>query len=291
VDISRVLKNGWELFVKDIGPLLVGYLIAGILSFLTLLILAGPLFGGLFKMVFRRVREGRTAEIGDVFDCMDQFGTLLLAVFVLSISIGVGLLFLIVPGVYLATIWIYVIPLIVDKKLSLSEAMSRSKELVMANNIGTHFAMLLLIGIGSAVLSGVTGGAGSLLVGPLTIAIIGAMYFIVQGESDKLAVAVANGGVVSAATPPSVGPPAVPAGELLVADAGGPGPGDLAKSSADAGDAAANAAPDAGPAIDPQTGRHAPHCSQCGAALGAADEFCTVCATEVSGGDAETDQA
>jgi hypothetical protein len=291
VDISRVLKNGWELFAKDIGPLLVGYLIAGILSVLTLLILAGPLAGGLFKMVVRRVREGRTAEIGDVFDCMDQFGTLFLAVVVLSVSIGVGLIFLIVPGIYLATIWIYVIPLIVDKKIGLAEAMSRSKELVMAKNIGTHFAMLLLIGIGSAVLSGVTGGAGSLLVGPLTIAIIGAMYFIVQGESDKLAVAVANGGVMPVATPPPIAPPAIPAAPLIVADAGGPGAGDLAESSADAGSVAADAAPDRGPAIDPHTGRHAPHCSQCGAALSAADEFCTVCATEVSGGDVETDPA
>jgi hypothetical protein len=281
VDISRVLKNGWELFVKDIGPLLIGYLIAGILSVLTLLILTGPLFGGLFKMVFRRVREGRTAEIGDVFDCMDQFGALFIAVLVLSISIGVGLILLIVPGVYLATIWIYVIPLIVDQKLSLSEAMSKSKELVMANDIGTHFAMLLLIGIGSAVLSGITGGAGNLLVGPLTIAVIGAMYFIVQGESDKLA-AVAGDGVAPTTTP--VSSPMIPAAPLVVADAGAGEAGP-----ADAGDVPAEAASGEAPTIDPHTGQHGPHCSQCGAALSAGDDFCTVCATEVSGGEAETD--
>jgi hypothetical protein len=281
VDISRVLKNGWELFVKDIGPLLIGYLIAGILSVLTLLILTGPLFGGLFKMVFRRVREGRTAEIGDVFDCMDQFGALFIAVLVLSISIGVGLILLIIPGVYLATIWIYVIPLIVDKKLSLSEAMSKSKELVMANDIGTHFAMLLLIGIGSAVLSGITGGAGNLLVGPLTIAVIGAMYFIVQGESDKLA-AVAGDGVAPTTTP--VSSPMIPAAPLVVADAGAGEAGP-----ADAGDVPAEAASGEAPTIDPHTGQHGPHCSQCGAALSAGDDFCTVCATEVSGGEAETD--
>jgi hypothetical protein len=282
VDISRVLKNGWELFVKDIGPLLIGYLIAGILSVLTLLILTGPLFGGLFKMVFRRVREGRTAEIGDVFDCMDQFGALFIAVLVLSISIGVGLILLIVPGVYLATIWIYVIPLIVDQKLSLSEAMSKSKELVMANDIGTHFAMLLLIGIGSAVLSGITGGAGNLLVGPLTIAVIGAMYFIAQGESDKLAAAVAGDGVAPTTTPGSS--PMIPAAPLVVADAGAREAGPT-----DAGDVPAEAASGEAPTIDPHTGQHGPHCSQCGAALSAGDDFCTVCATEVSGGEAETD--
>ena len=292
VDVSRVLKNAWELFAKDIAPLLVGGLIAGILMVLTLFILAGPLIGGLFKMVVRRVREARIAEIGDVFDCMGQLGTLFLATLVLSLSIALGLVLLIVPGLYLATIWVYVIPLIVDKRIGLGEAMSKSKELVMTHDIGTHAALLLLIGVGSTAVSVATGGAGMLLVVPFVIAMIGAMYFTAQGEVDKLAAAVADGGVrPGMATTPAGSADTAPIGALIVLDAGGPGADDAAQPPAEADDGAVDASPAEAPTIDPHSGRHALHCSQCGASLSAADEFCTVCATEVSGGHVDEEPA
>ena len=46
LDVGLAFKNGWNAFTADIVPLLVGALIAGILSVITLGILAGPLTAG-----------------------------------------------------------------------------------------------------------------------------------------------------------------------------------------------------------------------------------------------------
>ena len=184
MDIGRILRNGWELFIRDIGPLIIGGLIAMILSVLSLFILAGPLFGGLYLMIVRRVREGRPAEFGDVFACFDRFGTLFLAFWGAGLLILLGLALLIVPGVYLIVIWVYLLPLIVDKRIGVSEAMSRSKEMVMKGGFWMHFAALLVVCILTGVASSVTGGVGNLLTVPFTIAFVVAMYFVASGEGD-----------------------------------------------------------------------------------------------------------
>ena len=116
LDVGLSFKGGWNAFTADIVPLLVGGLIAGILSVITLGILAGPLTAGLYSMVVGRVRDGRRAKIGDVFSCMDRFWGFLWAAIVLVVLIGLASL-TIVGGVLLATIWLYVFPFMVDRKM------------------------------------------------------------------------------------------------------------------------------------------------------------------------------
>ena len=67
LDVGSVFKNGWRRFVDDIGPLLLGTLIAAALTIVSLGILGGPLLAGLYSMVIGRVRDGRRPEVGDVF--------------------------------------------------------------------------------------------------------------------------------------------------------------------------------------------------------------------------------
>ena len=100
LDVGLSFKGGWNAFTADIVPLLVGGLIAGILSVITLGILAGPLTAGLYSMVVGRVRDGRRAKIGDVFSCMDRFWGFLWAAIVLVVLIGLASL-TIVGGVLL----------------------------------------------------------------------------------------------------------------------------------------------------------------------------------------------
>ncbi len=129
LDVGLSFKGGWNAFTADIVPLLVGGLIAGILSVVTLGILAGPLVAGLYSMVAGRIRDGRRAEIGDVFSCMDRFWSFLGAAIVLVVLIGLASL-TIIGGVLLATIWLYVIPLMVDRKMGIHDAMTASYYLV-----------------------------------------------------------------------------------------------------------------------------------------------------------------
>jgi len=203
LDIGQVLKDGWVLFTKDWVALVVGSFLASLIAVVTLGILGPVLFGGLYRMVIRRVREGRPAEIGDIFSCFDRFGPLFLfalmmfaivfgLIFVAFIPLiaaaglfsgdseglqaaGAGMVFLTVvlflvvyvAILYLSIIWFYVLQLIVERGMGLGEALRHSKGLVMANSFWMHVLIMLIVGmVASAVvslISTVTFGIGGVL--------------------------------------------------------------------------------------------------------------------------------
>ena len=179
LDVGLSIKGGWNAFTADIVPLLVAGLIAGLLSIVTLGILAGPLFAGLYSMVVGRIRDGRTAKIGDVFSCMDRFWGFLWAAIVLVVLIGLASL-TIVGGVLLATIWLYVFPFMVDRKMGLAEAMTASYHQVVDNGFWEHLALVVIfIAIGA-----VASGWLAILSTPFTIAATAAAYFVTSGRGD-----------------------------------------------------------------------------------------------------------
>ncbi len=177
LDVGLSFKGGWKTFTADIVPLLVGGLIAGVLSVVTLGILAGPLVAGLYSMIVGRIRDGRRAEIGDVFSCMDRFWSFFAAALVLFVLIGLASL-TIVGGVLLATIWMYVIPLMVDRKLDLYDAMAASYHLVVDNGFWEHLALAIVL----IALNAVADGPLAILSVPFTLATIGAAYFVADGR-------------------------------------------------------------------------------------------------------------
>jgi hypothetical protein len=204
LDLGKVLKDGWDLMMKDIVPLLVGGLIAGLLGLITLGILAPVLTGGLVKMIVRRVRENRTAEIGDVFSCFDQFGTLFITGLVVGICTMLGFVLCFVPGLLLMTIWVYVFALVIDKKVGMGEAMGQSKQMVTANGFGNHLVILLVLMIIIGAANAISGGIAGILGTPFMLAVIMAMYFTLEG--------VALGGQPVPAAPYPQAPSAPPSG-------------------------------------------------------------------------------
>jgi uncharacterized membrane protein YvlD (DUF360 family) len=196
LDVGQAFKGGWNAFTADIVPLLVGTLIAGLLSIITLGILAGPLTAGLYNMVIGRVRDGRPAQIGDVFSCMNRFWGFLWAAIVLVVLIALASL-TIVGGVLLATIWIYVFPFMVDRKMGLAEAMSASYHQVVDNGFWEHLALLIIFAAVSAVANGWVG----ILTTPFTIAVIVGAYFVAGGRGDLIDHPVKQAAPVAPAAP------------------------------------------------------------------------------------------
>jgi hypothetical protein len=179
LDIGLALKQAARLFVKDLSPLLIAALIAAALSVLTLGILTGPLFAGLYGMVIGRVRDGRQPEVGDVFSGLDRFWSYAGAALVLVVLVGLASI-TIVGGFLLAAIWLYVFPLMVDRGLSVSDAMRESKDLVMKNGFWEHVALVVLL----ALIGAVAGWPLGVLVAPFTVALVTAAYYVAGGRSD-----------------------------------------------------------------------------------------------------------
>lgn len=181
LDIGQAFGHGWRLFVKDIGPLLVGALIAIGLSIVTLGILAGPLMAGLYGMVIGRVRDGRQAQVGDVFGGMNRFWSYFAAALVLGLLIGLAWV-TVIGGVLLSTIWLYVFPFMVDKDMGLGDAMKASYELVKRAGFWEHLA-LVVIGV---VIASVGNGLLAILVAPFLVALTVAAYIAVDGGTEQL---------------------------------------------------------------------------------------------------------
>jgi hypothetical protein len=178
-DIGSVFRHAWRRFIDDIGPLLLATLIACLLTVVSLGILGGPLLAGLYGMVIGRVRDGRRPSVGDVFAGFDRFWSYLGAGLALFVLIGLASL-TIIGGILLATIWIYVFPLMVDRGIGLGEAMRTSKDIVMGAGFWEHLALVVLVIVVDAVASGWL----SLLASPFLIVAVVVAYYVAQGRTD-----------------------------------------------------------------------------------------------------------
>jgi hypothetical protein len=180
VDLGAVFKHGWRLFLKDVVHLLVGTLVACALSILSIGILAGPLFAGVHKMVKARVTEGTAPRWDDVFEGLDRFWAYFGAALFLVVTIGIASL-TIIGGILLGTIWLYVFPLMVDKRMGIGEALGASYTLVRENGFWEHLALVVLLAVINSI-----GGPAGLVTLPLSIVIVMVAYYIVSGRAQEV---------------------------------------------------------------------------------------------------------
>ncbi len=142
LDIGTALGRAWEFYKANFWSLVGGTLIIiavqlglGVIPFigpLANLLLGGVLLGGLYFFYLRRLR-GAAADVGDVFSGFSlAFVPLMLGGIVSGLLGLLGLLLLILPGIYLMVAWMFTAPLIIDKKLDFWTAMEVSRRVITA---------------------------------------------------------------------------------------------------------------------------------------------------------------
>jgi hypothetical protein len=161
--LSGVLSEAWQYYRKFAGHLLaiafVIYVVAAIIAALlslagvigSLLALIVELFAGfllqatLVKSV-QDIRDGRAdLSVGEtVSAAMPYIWSVAAASILAGIAIGIGLVLLIVPGLWLITIWAVIIPVIVIERSGALSSFGRSRQLVRGH--GWHvFGTLVLV--------------------------------------------------------------------------------------------------------------------------------------------------
>jgi len=102
------------------------------------------------------VRDGRADRtIGETYSAVrPRLAAATIAGLLAAIGIGIGLVFLIVPGLYLLTIWSMLIPVIVIERRSAGEAFTRSREIVRGNG-WSMFGLVIVTFLSVAVISAV----------------------------------------------------------------------------------------------------------------------------------------
>lgn len=150
VDIGDCLRAGFGFLATNAGLAIGGvtlvWIVTQIASLVTCglghLVLWGPLFGGLFLSVLRRMR-GETVLVGDVFSSFKRdFVQLMLVGAVIEVIVGFASL-LVLPGIYLGVAWAFAVPLVADKRFEFWSAMELSRKVV--TRVWFQMAVLLVI--------------------------------------------------------------------------------------------------------------------------------------------------
>ena len=199
VKIGEWFEKGFNLYKENLGTLILASLIALILSAVTIGILAGPMLAGMILITLRLFDKTEPKpEIGNVFKGFDYFLNALLFVVVWGVAVLVASFILaLIPClgqlaslcvVYVVQAFLmFVLFLIVDKRMEFWPASMESFNLVKTNFwpfLGLSVVASILGSIGA-----IACGIGMAVTAPIQVCILTVAYRDVFSESVKPAAA------------------------------------------------------------------------------------------------------
>lgn len=156
-------------------------------------IVANTFFNGMVVQLVRDVQDGRRdSSVADLFKSVAPVVLPLIAVsFIAGIGIIIGFILLIVPGLFLMTIWSVVAPVTVIERPGVFEAFGRSRELVRGYGwqvFSIIVVVILIILVVAIVVAIITSGMGeggraavqwvlNVLTAPLSALLVSVLYF------------------------------------------------------------------------------------------------------------------
>jgi hypothetical protein len=173
---GMIIGQAWELYKRHwrhlIPVALAVYVLVGLLTLLLSVLLGwvGALLGilvffagvfwlqGALVLAVDDVRDGRAdLSIRETLNrVLPRLNTLTLAGLLAGFGIGIGFLLLIVPGLYLLTIWLLIVPAIMLEGHGVMSSFGRSRELVRGYGWSVFGVIVLTVAISLAVVISVS---------------------------------------------------------------------------------------------------------------------------------------
>ncbi|HEV8606972.1 MAG TPA: hypothetical protein VGQ99_16640 [Tepidisphaeraceae bacterium] len=146
LDIGRCFNDAMDVFKKNALILILAAVIFQLLSVFTLFILCGPLCGGIYLMTLSALSSpDKKIDIGLMFATFNRFGPLVGLFFLTLIPSVIGLFFFIVPGILLMALWMFSFPLLIERNMPVTEAMTASWRIVMRRGLGWNLLLTAII--------------------------------------------------------------------------------------------------------------------------------------------------
>jgi Uncharacterised protein family (UPF0259) len=218
LDAGAVIRRVFQIYVDQASVLMpaaaVLFVFTGILADLLVVaspglalvavliqLVAGTLFTGMVVQLVADVQDGRRdASPGQLLRAVTPvFGQLILVGIVAGIGVVIGFILVIIPGLYLLTVWSLAAPVVVLEHPGVFAALRRSRELVRGNGwqvFGVIAVLYILVSVFSFVIEGAADSAGAgvgivvrVIVGVLTAPLVGlaasVMYFELRGRARE----------------------------------------------------------------------------------------------------------
>ena len=148
MDFKKHLEIGWQSTLKFIGPVILLTFLQVLVTVVSLGIMAPVTTAGYMKSLLLAAREGRVPEVKDLFSEMSLFLPLLGFAFVIIVVIGIGFMFLVLPGFILMLLFLfaslYMLPLMVDRRLGVIDALKASWEMATRNPIADQAIITII---------------------------------------------------------------------------------------------------------------------------------------------------
>ena len=192
--IGEALSYGWKKLQENIGPLVSAALAILAVNVLFWLLGRGALAGlmsligwfvsvlismGLIRIALKIV-DGKPIETADLFQRVDLALPYIIASFIVWIMVGIGFVFLIVPGIYLAITFGFFGYNIVDKEHGIMQSIEQSAAITKAQKwdlFGFGVALLFFNLAGAIAL-----GIGLLVTIPVSLLAMAYVYRKLNGE-------------------------------------------------------------------------------------------------------------
>ena len=185
--VTYVLKDGALAFVASLVTLV-----------------AATFYQGMVVQLVRDVIDGRRDNsIGDLLRSVSPVVLTLIVVSILAaIATGIGFILLIVPGLFLLTIWSVIAPVVVVERPGVFASFGRSRALVKGHGwqvfgvIVLVFGLLLVVAVLTAILIAAVGDVGGAVIGwalnvvtaPISALVAAVLYFalrVIHGEPAR----------------------------------------------------------------------------------------------------------
>lgn len=186
LEVNSLFSRAWETFKEHLWPVVGVFVIYSLLTSmgsmwgddvgfgeLLVFIISGPITAGTYMYALRLIRGGES-EIGEMLRGFQVFGKAFIVFTLYSVMVIVGLIFLIVPGVYLAVALMPAMFLVLDDDLGAIETLQKAFEMTTGHR-GRIFIVLLAI-VGLNLLGLVALLVGVIFTGALSLLIAAALY-------------------------------------------------------------------------------------------------------------------
>lgn len=175
-DFGSIYDSAMEIFKKNALHFILFTLVYAAINVLLAFI---PFIGALASMVINppllagyylvadKIRNGQTPAFENFFDGFSMnFLQLFLLALVSGIFIGIGSLFCIIPGIWLAVSYVLATPIVLFSRLEFWDAMEASRKIV-AKNFWMFLGVLILMLLAGSLFTLITCGLGSVIVTPM----------------------------------------------------------------------------------------------------------------------------